>query len=56
MAVFPIVTQLPGEVIPGFVVLNRNLLDTPVNDIDQTEVLGTVFNGELVYDATGALR
>ena len=39
-----------------FVVLDRNLLDIPVDDIDQTEVLGTVFSGKVVYDAAGALR
>jgi predicted amidohydrolase YtcJ len=32
-----------------FLVLDRNLLDIPIDDIDQTEVLMTVFSGRLVY-------
>jgi len=32
-----------------FIVLDRNLLEIPVDDIDSTEVLKTVFNGHVVY-------
>lgn len=32
-----------------FIVLDRNLLEIPVDDISETEVLRTVFNGEVVY-------
>ena len=34
-----------------FIVLNQNLLDIPVDDISETEVLKTVFNGHVVYEA-----
>ena len=34
-----------------FLVLDRNLLEIPVDDIDQTDVLKTVFSGEVVYEA-----
>ena len=33
-----------------FVVLDRNLLEIPIDDIDSTEVLTTVFNGRVVYE------
>ena len=43
-----------GSIEPGkyadFVVLDRNLLEIPVDDIDGTNVLKTVFNGEVVYE------
>ncbi len=32
-----------------FIVLDRNLLEIPVEDISETEVLKTIFNGEIVY-------
>ena len=33
-----------------FIVLERNLLEIPVDDIDSTEVLLTVFNGRAVHE------
>jgi hypothetical protein len=33
-----------------FVVLDRNLLEIPIDDIDSTEVLKTVFSGEVVFE------
>ena len=30
---------------------DQNLFDIPIDDIDSTEVLTTVFNGEIVYTA-----
>ena len=36
-----------------FIVLDRNLLEIPVDDISESEVLKTVFNGKVVYDQTG---
>jgi hypothetical protein len=33
-----------------FVVLDQNLLEIPVDDISETEVLTTVFNGRIVYE------
>jgi hypothetical protein len=35
-----------------FIVLDRNLFDVPVDDIDSTEVLKTVFNGRVVYESS----
>ena len=32
-----------------FIVLDRNLLEIPVDDISETEVLRTVFNGRTVH-------
>ena len=34
-----------------FIVLDRNLFEIPVDDIDSTVVLKTVFNGEIVFEA-----
>ena len=34
-----------------FIVLDRNLLEIDVDDISETQVLKTVFNGNVVYDA-----
>jgi hypothetical protein len=34
-----------------FIVLDRNLFEVPVDDIDSTEVLKTIFAGEVVYTA-----
>lgn len=34
-----------------FIVLDRNLLEINVDDISETQVLKTVFNGNVVYDA-----
>ena len=34
-----------------FIVLDQNLFEIPVDDISETEVLKTVFNGEVVYSA-----
>ena len=34
-----------------FIVLDRNLTEIPVDDISETQVLKTVFNGKVVYDA-----
>jgi predicted amidohydrolase YtcJ len=33
-----------------FIVLDRNLVEIPVDDIDSTDVLRTVFNGQTVYE------
>jgi predicted amidohydrolase YtcJ len=33
-----------------FVILDRNLLEIPLDDISETEVLRTVFNGRVVYE------
>jgi len=33
-----------------FIVLDRNLFEVPIDDIDSTEVLTTVFNGRVVYE------
>ena len=33
-----------------FIVLDRNLIEVPVDDIDQTDVLKTIFNGRVVYE------
>ena len=33
-----------------FVVLDRNLFETPIDDVDSTNVLKTVFNGLVVYE------
>ena len=34
-----------------FIVLDRNLTEIPVDDISETQVLKTVFNGKVVYEA-----
>lgn len=36
-----------------FVIVDRNLLEIPVDDISETEVLATVFRGRVVYDKGG---
>ena len=33
-----------------FVILDRNLLEIPLDDISETEVLRTVFNGRVVHE------
>ena len=33
-----------------FVVLDQNLIEIPVDDIDQTDVLKTVFSGKVAYE------
>ena len=33
-----------------FLVLDRNLLEIPLDDIDETTVLRTVFSGRTVYE------
>ena len=33
-----------------FIVLDRNLLEIPKDDISETQVVSTVFNGEVVYE------
>ena len=33
-----------------FIVLNHNLFDIPVDDISETHVLKTVFNGKVVFE------
>ena len=37
--------------LADFIVLDQNLLEIPVDDISETQVLKTVFNGEVVYSA-----
>ena len=34
-----------------FIVLDRNLFETPIDDIDSTQVVKTVFSGKVVYEA-----
>ena len=34
-----------------FLVLDRNLLEIPADDIDSTEVLRTVFSGKVVFES-----
>ena len=36
-----------------FIVLDRNLLEIPADDISGTEVLATVFSGRVVYEKGG---
>ena len=36
--------------LADFIVLDRHLLEIPVDDIDSTDVLLTVFNGRAVYE------
>ena len=43
----------PGKVA-NFIVLDRNLFEVPVDDIGETVVLQTVFEGRVVYAAAGA--
>jgi len=47
--------DVAGSIEPGkwadLIVLNHNLFDVPVTDIHKTEVLQTVFKGEVVYEA-----
>ena len=35
-----------------FVVLDRNLLEIPIDDIDSTEVLKTIFSGKVVFESS----
>jgi hypothetical protein len=35
-----------------FVVLNQNLFEVPVDNISETQILMTVFNGKVVYDSS----
>jgi hypothetical protein len=35
-----------------FIVLDRNLFEVPVDNIDSTEVLKTIFNGHVVYEGS----
>ena len=34
-----------------FIVLDRNLLEIPIDDIDSTDVLQTIFAGKTVYES-----
>ena len=34
----------------NFIVLDRNLLEIPVDDVDETDVLKTIFDGRVVYE------
>ena len=36
-----------------FIVLDRNLFEIPVENIDSTKVLSTIFEGKTVYSAAG---
>jgi predicted amidohydrolase YtcJ len=46
--------DLIGSIEPGkyadFIVLNQNLLKIPLDDISETRVLKTVFNGQVVFE------
>ena len=37
--------------IANMVVLDRNLLEIPVNEIGETKVLKTILDGEVVYES-----
>ena len=49
--------DLIGSIAKGkyadFIGLDRNLLEIPVDDISETGVRSTVFNGRMVYDYNG---
>jgi len=35
-----------------FIVLDQNLLEIPIDDIDSTQVLRTIFNGRVVFQTS----
>lgn len=37
-----------------FIVLDRNLLDVPIQPVHQTEALKTVLGGEMIFELEGA--